>query len=68
MDVFAIKIIDLNVEIKIFSKKTMASLVFEINNNAIYKKISLIKYNITVLFQIIVVKSKILFLEILFFT
>lgn len=48
--IYALKIINLNAEIKIFSIKTMASLIFEINNNKMHTKIVLIEQNIIILF------------------
>lgn len=44
------KIIDLNTKIVVSAIKIMVDLVFEIDNNNIYKKITLIKQDIIVLF------------------
>lgn len=62
VEIFAVEMINLNVEIAISAIKLMASLIFEINCNGRYTKIFLIKQNITVFFQIIMVKSKIWYL------
>lgn len=55
--VFTIKIINLN--IKIFAKKTMMALVFEINNGSIHMIITLMNQDIIVLLQIVVLGSEI---------
>ena len=63
--VSAIKIID--VDTKIFAKKIIVILIFEVNNNNIYIKIALINQNIIILFKIIILKLKIWCLEIIIF-
>lgn len=50
--VFAIKIINFNIKIKIYTRKIIANLIFEvveINNHNIYIEIVLIKLNLTIL-------------------
>lgn len=63
--IFAIKIIHLNT--KISADKTMVGLVFKIDSNGIYTEIALIKQNIIVLLQTVVLKSKIQCLKIIIF-
>lgn len=55
--IFIMKIITLNTEI--FAEKIMVALIFEINDSSIYMAITFINQNTTVLFQIIILGSKI---------
>lgn len=55
--VFAIKIINYNV--KLFAKKAIMALVFEINSSGIYTAIALMNQDITILFQIVELVFKI---------
>lgn len=63
--IFAIKIIYLNT--KISADKIMVGLVFKIDSNNIYIEIALIKQNIIVLLQTVILKSKIQRLKIIIF-
>lgn len=51
------KIIDLNIEV--FAKKIIVTLVFRINNSSIYIAMALINQDITVLFYIVILVFKI---------
>ena len=57
---FVVKIIDLHAEVSV--EKTIVALVFEIDGSGIHTEIVLIKQDIKILLQIVVLRSKIRFL------
>lgn len=62
IEVFAIKIVNLNIKVKVFTKKIIISFIFElvkIDSNSIYIEIALIELKTMILLYIILLKFKI---------